>query len=336
MEPQFYSQAFKDSRWVDAMTKELQALESKNTWILTSLPPNKLPIGYKWFNTNGTLLNWISIISFFMETYMKKYIWHYLKATNTIQPSQILSANFKNPYMVSNKQINNGKDFLALVIYVDDILLTGNNLELIKHIKQQLDEAFSIKDLGNLNYYLGIEFLRNAKGITMTQRKYALELLHNGDSLTDPSQYRAFVGKLLYLTITRLGLSYAAHCLSQFSHSLRTPHLKALIKVLRYIKLCPGQGLFFPQTPTSNLKHIVIVTGQVVNQQEDQQLVSVYFLAPVSFLGNQRSKRLSQDHPPKLNAWLLQTAHGVMAIAEMKNKAILKAQSRTHPRLSRL
>ncbi|GJZ43262.1 cysteine-rich receptor-like protein kinase 8 [Tanacetum coccineum] len=150
-------------------------------------------------------------------------------------------------------------DFLTLVVYVDDILLIGNNLKLINHIKHQLDVAFSIKDFGSLNYYLGIEFLRNDKGITMTQRKYALELLHSadvldlkplhipvdpiaklnetdGDRLIDPSQYRTLVGKLLYLTIIRPDLSYAAHCLSQFSYSSRTPHLKALIKVLRYIK----------------------------------------------------------------------------------------------------
>ncbi|GJX65385.1 cysteine-rich receptor-like protein kinase 8 [Tanacetum coccineum] len=170
-----------------------------------------------------------------------------------------------------------GTDFLALIIYVDDILLTGNNNTLINHFKKELDSAFSIKDLGQLNYYLGIEFLRNSKGITMSQRKYALELLQSfkvldlkpchipvdpliklndfdGDLLTDPSTYRAIVGKLLYLTITRPDLSYAAHALSQFSHNPRTPHWKALIKVLRYIKLCPAQGLFIPTNTNFQLK----------------------------------------------------------------------------------
>ncbi|GJV77092.1 uncharacterized mitochondrial protein-like protein, partial [Tanacetum coccineum] len=109
------------------------------------------------------------------------------------------------------------KDFLALMIYVDDILFIRNNLILVKHIKKQLRQAFKIKDLGSLNYYLGIEFLINAKGITMTQRNYALELLYsadlldlkpsyipvdpleklneiNGYLLTDPYQYRDLVG----------------------------------------------------------------------------------------------------------------------------------------------
>ncbi|GKB83445.1 uncharacterized mitochondrial protein-like protein [Tanacetum coccineum] len=130
---------------------------------------------------------------------------------------------------------------LAMLIYVDDILLAGNNGTLIHYFKQYLDSKFSIKVLGNLNYYLGIEFPRNRTGITMTQRKYALELLHtagvlgikqshiptdpniklndtDGDPLPDDSLYGALFGKLLYLTITRPDLSYDAHCLSQGLH----------------------------------------------------------------------------------------------------------------------
>ncbi|GJZ64223.1 retrovirus-related pol polyprotein from transposon RE1 [Tanacetum coccineum] len=143
-----------------------------------------------------------------------------------------------------------GNDFLVLVIYVDDILLAGNS---------------------------SIEFLRNKQGVTMSQRKYALELIHSagvldlkpsnipidpniklndtdGEPLPDAFLYRALVGKLLYLTITRPDLSYAAHYLSQFSHSPRTPYFDALIKVLRYIKLCPGQGLHFPIHSSLQLK----------------------------------------------------------------------------------
>ncbi|GJX91904.1 putative ribonuclease H-like domain-containing protein [Tanacetum coccineum] len=111
----------------------------------------------------------------------------------------------------------------------------------------------------------------------MTQRKYALELLHtagvldvkhsyihiylniklndtDGDPLPDASLYKTLVGKLLYLKITRPDLSYAAHCLIQFSHLPRTPYFDALIKVLRYIKLYLGQGLYFPTHSSLQLK----------------------------------------------------------------------------------
>ncbi|GKA26929.1 retrovirus-related pol polyprotein from transposon TNT 1-94 [Tanacetum coccineum] len=102
---------------------------------------------------------------------------------------------------------------LVLLIYVDDILITGNSISFINTIKQKLHQTFSIKDLGPLHYYLGIEFIRNSKGMVMTQRKYALNLIEHaglvnvkhartpldpniklthdsGTPLLDPSSYR--------------------------------------------------------------------------------------------------------------------------------------------------
>ncbi|GJT89625.1 retrovirus-related pol polyprotein from transposon TNT 1-94 [Tanacetum coccineum] len=113
-----------------------------------------------------------------------------------------------------------GYDFLVLLVYVDDILLTGNNITLIHYFKKQLDLTFSIKDLGNLNYYLGIELLRNL-WIDNVSKEICFRVATKCQC------------KLIYLTITRLDLSYAVHALSQFSHSPRTPQWKALIKVLR-------------------------------------------------------------------------------------------------------
>ncbi|GKF18425.1 uncharacterized mitochondrial protein-like protein, partial [Tanacetum coccineum] len=108
-----------------------------------------------------------------------------------------------------------------------------NSLSFINTIKQKFHQTFSIKDLGPLHYYLGIEFIRNSKGMIMTQRKYALNLIeHAGmvnvkhartpldpdvkltyDSrtpLTDPSHYRTLMGKLIYLTVSRSDIAFAA------------------------------------------------------------------------------------------------------------------------------
>ena len=140
----------------------------------------------------------------------------------------------------------------SLLVYVDDIIITGNDKKFIDHIKHQLDLTFSIKDLGPIHYYLGIECLRNNTGMVLTQRKYAIELLKeakmlhvkpaatpldpniklnktDGELLPDPSFYKTMVGKLLYLTMTRPDLSYNAQSLSQFLQEPRTPHLKALM-----------------------------------------------------------------------------------------------------------
>nr|GEV51137.1 retrovirus-related Pol polyprotein from transposon TNT 1-94 [Tanacetum cinerariifolium] len=165
--------------------------------------------------------------------------------------------------------LSTNQSFITLLVYVDEKLIKGDNKYLIQNIKQHLNDKFSIKDLGPLHYYLGIEFLRNATGLTMSQRKYALELvtqarlldtkpliilldhvikltMKGGEPILDPSVYRILVGKLLYLLITMPDLSFSAQALSQFLQQPTTLHMKALIKVIRYVKLTLTQGLFFP------------------------------------------------------------------------------------------
>ena len=72
-----------------------------------------------------------------------------------------------------------GTSFTAVLIYVDDILLTGNDLKEIQYLKTSLLKRFLIKDLGNLKYFLGIEFSWSRKVIFMSQTKYALDILQD-------------------------------------------------------------------------------------------------------------------------------------------------------------
>ena len=72
-----------------------------------------------------------------------------------------------------------GRKFTTILIYVDDILLIGNDLHEIKLLKSHMLKHFIIKDLGELKYFLGIEFSRSKRGIFMSQRKYALDILQD-------------------------------------------------------------------------------------------------------------------------------------------------------------
>lgn len=168
-------------------------------------------------------------------------------------------------------------NFVALLVYVDDVILAGNNLHEIEETKQFLSQCFKLKDLGQLKYFLGIEVARSKRGITLCQRKYALEILDDagflgvkpsrfpvdqnlsltqieGKVLNDPSSYRRLVGRLIYLTITRPDLAYAVHMLSQFMEKPRQPYLEAAHKVLKYIKQAPGQGIFLPSMGSLQLQ----------------------------------------------------------------------------------
>jgi len=163
---------------------------------------------------------------------------------------------------------NNSGCFLALLVYVDDVILTGNSLKDIEDVKALLNSAFKIKDLGNLKYFLGFEVARSKKGIHICQRKYALDILSQTgmigykpcstpylkeykdlydvvETLPDPTVYRQLIGKILYLTNTRPNLYFSIHLLSQFMQAPTVKHYAAVQHVLKYIKANPSQGLFF-------------------------------------------------------------------------------------------
>jgi Reverse transcriptase (RNA-dependent DNA polymerase) len=66
---------------------------------------------------------------------------------------------------------------IIILVYVDNIIITGNNNEEIKRVKQYLKREFDIKDLEKLSYFLGIEIAHSSKGLFLSQRKYVLNVL---------------------------------------------------------------------------------------------------------------------------------------------------------------
>jgi hypothetical protein len=159
--------------------------------------------------------------------------------------------------------------FTTLLVYVDNIIVASDSPTVVEEIKVFLNNKFKIKDLGILRYFLGLEIARTTQGIQICQRKYALDILASSgtlgsrpsklsmdqnlrlskdkdDILSEPTYYRKLVGKLLYLMITRLDISYSVQILSQFMDCPTNLHLTAAFKVLKYLKGAPRQGLFFP------------------------------------------------------------------------------------------
>lgn len=66
---------------------------------------------------------------------------------------------------------------MIILVYADNLLITGSDSKLIQEAKDTLNNNFKMKDLGELKYFLGIAFARSFKGILMNQRKYALKLI---------------------------------------------------------------------------------------------------------------------------------------------------------------
>jgi len=134
-----------------------------------------------------------------------------------------------------------------------------------------------MKDLGSLQYFLGLEAQHCPTGILLHQHKYTYELLSlvglsdanlvltpmdvnwklhhdNGDLLPNPFMYRQLVGSLNYLTITRLDISFVVQQVSQFIHAPCQTHLAAVCRLLRYLKGMSGRGLFFSSRTSLQLE----------------------------------------------------------------------------------
>jgi len=167
--------------------------------------------------------------------------------------------------------------FTTLLVYVDDIILAGNDKEEIARIKQALNQTFKINDLRDLIYFLGLKVARSKKEIRVHQRKYALELITDAGLLackpaltpidnhekfsstgsvpfTNIQAYKRLIGRLMYLTNTRHEITFSVQQLSQFLAKLTIAHYIAAIRILIYIKGAPSLGLFFPSNTSAHLK----------------------------------------------------------------------------------
>ena len=151
-------------------------------------------------------------------------------------------------------------------MYVEDMVVTGNDPDERKALHSYLSSEFEMKDLDHLKYFLGIEVSRYDKGIFLSQRKYALDLLQEtgmsacqladtlveeglklcvetNQVLVDKGRYQRLIRRLMYLAHTRPDLAYALSIVSQFMHDLGEQHMNAVMCILRYLKSAPGKGI---------------------------------------------------------------------------------------------
>ncbi|CAL5357771.1 unnamed protein product [Camellia sinensis] len=142
---------------------------------------------------------------------------------------------------------------ILLLLYVDDMIITGDDTVGIYSLKQFLSRQFEMKDLGLLNYFLSLEISHDPSSYFLSQAKYTSDLLARAgltdfktastpvdlqtrltllDShlLSNATLYRQLVGSLVYLTVTRPDIAYAVHIVSQFMATPPSPHYDALLQ----------------------------------------------------------------------------------------------------------
>nr|XP_016438494.1 PREDICTED: uncharacterized mitochondrial protein AtMg00810-like [Nicotiana tabacum] len=152
----------------------------------------------------------------------------------------LLSSGFqqsKHDYSLFSKTTNN--KFVLVLVYVDDLLVTGNDLKVLHQAKSVLHKSFKLKDIGKLRYFLGMEFARSEEGILMSQRKYSLEMISEA-GLSGSKPKDTPMEQNLKLTSTEYD---ELQCLSQFMHAPKTSHYEDTLHIVKYIKKQPGLGL---------------------------------------------------------------------------------------------
>ncbi|XP_056841846.1 uncharacterized mitochondrial protein AtMg00810-like [Raphanus sativus] len=208
---------------------------------------------------------------------------------------------------------------MYLLLYVDDMLLTGSNPQLIDLLLAQLSEVFRMKDMGSLQYFLGLQAHFHDNGVFLCQEKYATDLLVTAGmqdcspiatslplrpdkvlgqdvNFSDPSYFRSLAGKLQYMTLTRPDIQYAVNFVCQKMHAPSQADFMNLKRILRYLKERFLLGSTIVVTPILLFEHIATATGQAAKTLDVQPVVFVPSLVVISSPGPPRDIRLYLAH----------------------------------------
>ena len=184
---------------------------------------------------------------------------------------------------------------MYFLVYVDDLIVIGNNNIFLHKFLQDLVAKFSVKDLGDLHYFLGIEVLPTPFGLLLTQHKYIRDLLerinmvgskacvpplstfqhlclNDGFSPTDAYKFCQVINALQYFALTRPNISSAVNKLAQFMHCPSENHWSSINSVLRYLKSTIHHGLFIKQHQTLNL--IAFTDADCTSNRDDRTSTS--------------------------------------------------------------
>ena len=193
---------------------------------------------------------------------------------------------------------------MIIVLYFDDLLITGSSQDEIASLKGAMNQAFSMTNLGLLSQFLGLEISQTKAGIKVHQSKYALDLLNkfkmkdckeiktpflsgvkleeaDSSPMVNNTLYRKLIGCLLYLKHTRPDICYVVSVTSRFMDQPQEIHWKAAKRILNFVQGTRTHGIFYKAK--SDLKLIGFTDSDWPGDSTDRKSTSryVFMLAKV-------------------------------------------------------
>ena len=167
---------------------------------------------------------------------------------------------------------NTPKGYVIMCLYMDDMLIIGSNIDMIKATKKMLIKYFDMKDMGVADVILGIKISKISNGLVLSQSHYIekilkkfnqydtipikspvdvnLHLAKNVEQPISQLEYLYLIGSLMYvMNCTCPDIAFIVNKLSRFTSNPDKDHWKALIRVLRYLKYTLNYGLHYTIYP---------------------------------------------------------------------------------------
>ncbi|KAL0536936.1 hypothetical protein IC582_025901 [Cucumis melo] len=277
VEPSSYKEASTNPLWQQAMDDELQALAKTHTWDYVDLPPARLvakgysqEYGIDYEETFAPVARMTSVSSLLAIAAAKQWPLLQMDVKNAFLHGTLSEEVYMKPPPGTTPPPQK-VCLLRRALYGLKqaprawFATFSSTITQLRFTSSSHDSALFTR---NLSYFLGLEISSSPSGYSLSQAKYASDLINrsgitdsatfstpldpnvrltpfDGVPLDDPTLYRPLVGSLIYLIVTRPDIAYAVHIVSQFMAAPRTIHFTAVLRILRYIKGTLGHGLQF-------------------------------------------------------------------------------------------
>ncbi|KAH9699143.1 retrovirus-related pol polyprotein from transposon RE2 [Citrus sinensis] len=201
------------------------------------------------------------------------------------------------------------RSLIIVLIYVDDILVTGPDSALLEDFIVKLSQAFALKDLRLVTYFLDVEVSYFDEGMHLSQTKYIKDLLSKasmknckgsdtplstgfklernvkgplGQEFENPTLYRSIVGGLQYLILTKPDIAYSVYKLSQYLSSPTVQHWLACKRVLQHLQSTFTHGLYLKKEESLEIGLTGYSDADWACDLDDRKSIGAYCI----YLGN--------------------------------------------------